>query len=82
MAKTFHLTIARIGEEAFAGEVVSVSLPGSEGVFTVLGGHEPLVTTLVPGVAKVVRADAVTEEVTLEGTGVAEVSGEQVTVLL
>ena len=53
MAKTFHLTIAQVGHNIFDGEAVSVTLPGSDGVFTVLANHEAFVTPLKIGEARV-----------------------------
>ncbi|GEM_PF-462459 len=82
MAKTFHLTVARIGENLFDGEAVSVSLPGVEGVFVVLAGHEAFVTELKEGEAKIEAADGTRHHVPIHQGGVAEVSGGQATVLL
>ena len=81
MAKTFHLTIARVGETLFDGEALSVSLPGAEGVFTVLANHEPYVSELKTGEAKVRTPDGAQQTFPLI-RGVAEVSKNQATVLL
>jgi F-type H+-transporting ATPase subunit epsilon len=81
MAKTFHLTIARIGENHFDGEALSVSLPGEDGVFEVLAHHEAFVTPLTHGTAKVTKEDGTHETFEIE-KGIAEVSNNQVTVLL
>lgn len=82
MAKTFHLTVARVGENVFDGEAISVTLPGSEGVFTVLAGHEAFVSPLKEGTIKIHAADDSVTEIALEVPGVAEVSNNQATVLL
>ena len=55
--KTFHLTVACIGENLFQGEAVSASLPGSEGIFEVLAGHEAFVSLLKQGKLRVRAAD-------------------------
>lgn len=81
MAKTFRLVIAKVGETVFDGEAVSVSLPGKEGVFTVLAGHEAFVSELQPGEARIEVEGKEGITVPLTG-GVAEVSGGQATVLL
>jgi F-type H+-transporting ATPase subunit epsilon len=81
MAKTFHLTIARVGDNLFDGEAVSVTLPGEEGVFTVMAGHEAFVTPLAKGVASVETPDGKRETYEIVG-GIAEVSNNQATVLL
>lgn len=82
MAKTFHLTIATVGDNLFDGEAVSVTLPGSEGVFTVMAGHEAFVTPLREGVALVKDSAGNETSYTLAEGGVCEVSGGQATVLL
>lgn len=79
--KTFHLTIARIGDNLFDGDAVSVTLPGAGGVFTVLADHEPLVSPLGPGTALVKGSDGTETSYTVE-SGVCEVSNGQATVLL
>ena len=82
MAKTFHLTIAKVGENLFDGEAVSVILPGQGGVFTVLAHHEPLVSELKAGEAKIKTPDGATRSVPVPSGGIAEVSHNQATVLL
>jgi F-type H+-transporting ATPase subunit epsilon len=79
---TFHLTVARVGENLFDGEAVSVTLPGSEGVFEVLAHHEAFVSELAPGEAKAVAADGTKHHFKLPEGGIAEVSQNQATVLL
>ena len=82
MAKTFHLTIARIGENLFDGEAISATLPGAEGVFTVLAGHEAFVSALKAGPITVIAADGQPQRFEVAETGVAEISSNQATVLL
>jgi len=82
MAKTFHLTVAKVGENLFDGEAVSVVLPGAEGAFTVLAHHEALVTPLKPGEIRIKTEGAEEQVIPLEGQGLAEVSANQATVLL
>lgn len=82
MTKTFRLTIAAVGETLFEGEVASVTLPGSEGVFTVLSSHEAFVSELVAGEAQIHTSEGTKQVVPLPRAGVAEVSSNQVTVLL
>ena len=82
MSKTFHLTVARVGENLFEGEAISVSLPGTEGVFTVLAGHEAVVSPLSPGNIEIKDAEGVVQTLAIETTGIAEVSNNQATVLL
>lgn len=80
--KSFHLTVARVGENVFDGEAQSVLLPGKAGQFMVLPGHEPFVSVLSEGEARIVAADGKTYHVEIHEGGVAEVSQNQATVLL
>jgi len=82
MAKTFHLTVARVGENIFDGEAVSITLPGVDGVFTVLAGHEAFVSELKEGEAKIEAATGEKHHVPIHFGGVAEISGGQATILL
>ena len=82
MAKTFHLTIAEVGRNIFDGEAVSVTLPGEEGVFTVLAHHEAFVTPLKVGEVKIKTLDGEQKIIELAKSGIAEVSGNQATVIL
>lgn len=82
MAKTFHLTIAKVGENLFDGEAVSVTVPGAEGVMTVLANHEPFVTTLNPGTIRVHAEDGGTRTIELPRPGILEVSSNQATVII
>lgn len=82
MAKTFQLTIASVGENLFSGEALSLTVPGVEGVLTVMAGHEPFVTPLKEGVALVKAEEGEETSFTLQAGGILEVSGGQATVLL
>lgn len=82
MAKTFHLTIARVGENLFDGEAVSATMPGEGGVFQVLSHHEPLVSRLNAGQIRVEAADGRKLAFDVAAGGIIEVSDNQATVLL
>jgi F-type H+-transporting ATPase subunit epsilon len=82
MAHTFHLTIAKVGENLFDGEAASVTLPGVEGEFTVLAYHEAFVSELKEGVARIKSAEGTTSTIPVVHGGIAEVSHNQATVLL
>jgi len=76
-----HLVIAKVTEVLYSGEALSATLPGSEGVLTVLAEHEPLITTLKAGTI-VVRAEGQADkEFQIEG-GVLEVRQDGATVIL
>ena len=82
MAKTFHLTVAKVGENLFDGEVVAVSLPGAEGMFEVLAEHEAFVSELRKGDVRVTSPDGTRQHFPIEAGGIAEISRNQATVLL
>ncbi len=82
MAKTFHLTIAKVGENLFDGEVVSASIPGSEGIFEILALHEAFVSELRPGSIRVTTSDNQIQNFTVTSGGIVEVSHNQATILL
>lgn len=78
---TLHIIISSVGGPLFDGVVLSATIPGSAGEFTVLPGHEALVTTLKEGVIRVRTADNETKEFPVTG-GVLEHSGARSVVLL
>ncbi len=78
---TFHLVIASVGETRFDGPVVSATLPGEAGEFTVLAHHEPIVTTLKHGHITV-RTEGKEPEQFEVDSGVVECSNNRAVVLL
>ncbi len=60
-------------------QATEVQIPGAEGDFTAMPDHAPVITTLRPGVLKVMTGSG-TEEYFVTG-GFAEVSGEGTSVL-
>lgn len=76
-----NLVIAKVNETLFSGQAESVTLPGAEGVLTVLSHHEPLITTLKAGVAVVRVKDQADQTFAIQG-GVLEVRSDGVTVIL
>jgi F-type H+-transporting ATPase subunit epsilon len=68
-------------ERLIISEVVrSVTVPGAEGYFTVLGDHAPLMTTLKPGFVTAVDSAGVSHVIFVRG-GFADVSPEGLTIL-
>lgn len=80
--KTFHLTVAKVGENLFDGEAVSASLPGSAGTFQILADHEAFVSELKSGEMHVTGADDSLHRFDIPQGGIAEVSRNQATILL
>ena len=64
----------------FTGEVESVVVPGTEGEFTVLKDHAPLMSTLKPGVLTVIDAAAKQSRLFVRG-GFADVNPAGLTIL-
>lgn len=64
----------------FTGEVKGVMLPSAEGDMTVLYGHEPVVTTLNPGLIVVTDHEGAGHTAFLAG-GFVEITASRVTIL-
>jgi F-type H+-transporting ATPase subunit epsilon len=74
------VVIAKVDENLYDGEAVSVTLPGVQGEMTVLANHEPLITSLKAGT--IVVRDLGDEKTFAIESGVLEVRHEGVTVIL
>jgi len=77
------LVVAKVDEIYFDGEAESLTVPGSEGELTVMGGHMPLITTLKAGKVTLRAKDIPqgVKEFSIEG-GVLEVHPGGATVIL
>lgn len=60
-------------------EVSEIEIPGSEGDFTAMAGHAPVITTLRPGVLKAKAGNDVSEYIVT--SGFVEISAEAASVL-
>lgn len=76
-----HIVIAKVDEVLFEGEAHSMTVPGAEGEMTLLGHHEPLISTLKPGTITV-RLAADDERTFAVDGGVLEVRSDGATVIL
>lgn len=76
---TFKFELVSPAKLLFSGEVDEVIVPGTEGEFTVLPMHAPVVSTLRPGILTVVSNGAATR-LYVRG-GFAEVSEKGLTIL-
>ncbi|MEJ0094901.1 MAG: F0F1 ATP synthase subunit epsilon [Methylocella sp.] len=54
----FHFELVSPEKLVFSGEVEAVVVPGTEGEFTVLKGHSPLMSTLKPGIVDIEQSAA------------------------
>ncbi len=76
----FHFELVSPERLVFAREVQSVVVPGTEGQFTVLKDHSPLMSTLKPGVIDIAEAPSKSFRYFVRG-GFAEVSPAGLTIL-
>ncbi|MBI5821647.1 MAG: ATP synthase F1 subunit epsilon [Verrucomicrobia bacterium] len=79
MASLLKLEIVTPEAIAYSEQVDMVVLPGAAGELGVLAGHEPLMTTIVPGELRITKDGE--ETVMAIGSGFAEITGEAVRVL-
>lgn len=79
--KLLHLTISRVDGPVFAGDVQSVTVPGSEGEMTLLADHEAIMSALKVGTLTIKKADGTTEQFTLEN-GTLELSANHASILI
>ena len=75
----FHFELVSPERLTFSGEVEQVVVPGSEGVFTVLRNHAPMMSTIRPGVIEVTSATG-PSKLFVRG-GFADVSEKGLTIL-
>ncbi|MCC0078350.1 MAG: F0F1 ATP synthase subunit epsilon [Rhodobacter sp.] len=79
MADTMQFDLVSPERMLMSTKAAEVQIPGADGDLTAMPGHSALITTLRPGILKVV-ADGQTVEFAVTG-GFAEVSPEGVTVM-
>jgi F-type H+-transporting ATPase subunit epsilon len=76
----FHFELVAPERLVFAGEVEAVVVPGTEGEFTVLKDHAPLMSMLRPGVLEIDQSATHKTKLFVRG-GFAEVSPKGLTIL-
>ena len=79
-AMTVHLDIVSAEKSIFNGRVAHLQVTGEEGDIGVMPGHAPLLTTIKPGMARIVKQDG-SEEVFYLSGGMLEVQPSTVAVL-
>jgi len=80
MAGPFKFDLVSPERLLMSEDVTQVVVPGSEGQFTVLVGHAPVMSTLRPGVVEVTLAGGRQERIFIRG-GFADVNAEGLTIL-
>jgi len=76
------VVIAKVDEALFEGDAYSLTVPGSNGEMTVLGHHEPFITTLKAGEVHVRKEPAGAAQTFAIQGGVLEVHGSGATLIL
>ncbi len=77
---TFTLELVSPERLLFAGDVEDVVVPGTEGEFTVLADHAPLMSTLKPGVVSIGESSGKRTRLFVRG-GFADVAPTGLTIL-
>jgi len=80
MADTFTFELVTPERMVLSEEASQVVIPGTEGEFTVLAGHAPVISSIRPGVVAASLADSRTVRLFVKG-GFAEVDQNRVVVL-
>lgn len=80
MADTFKFELVSPERVLLSGDAIEAQVPGSEGEFTVLPKHAPLISTLRPGVIRVTMGEKGIEDIFVK-SGFAEVNPDGLTVL-
>ena len=75
-----NLNVVSAEESLFSGAIESLQITGSEGELGIMPGHAPLLTSLKPGMARIVKKGGTEEVIYLSG-GMLEVQPNHITVL-
>jgi F-type H+-transporting ATPase subunit epsilon len=76
----FHLEIVSPEKLVFSGDVEAVTVPGTEGEFTVLKDHAPLISSMKPGIVVIEETPAKKLQLFVP-SGFAEVAPSGLTIL-
>ncbi len=79
--KLLNLTISKVDAPVFDGDVVSVTVPGTEGEMTILADHEALISVLKAGTVTV-RPETGDVQTYVIDQGTIEISHNHATVLI
>jgi F-type H+-transporting ATPase subunit epsilon len=77
---SFHFELVAPERLVFSGDVESVVVPGTEGEFTVLKDHAPIVSALRPGIIVIEETPAAIRRLFVRG-GYAEIAPSGLTIL-
>ena len=82
MAKSFKVVIVTPDRNAFEGEAVSATIPGSAGYLGVWANHAPLVAAVRPGLVTLRLDEAGNEQRLAVGGGFVEISDNVVNLMI
>ena len=80
MANAFNFELVSPERLLFSEQVTAVVVPGSDGYFTVMANHAPLMSTIRPGVVEATLASGGTKKIFVRG-GFVDVAGSSFTLL-
>ena len=73
MADTMQFDLVSPERRLASVQAREVRIPGADGDLTAMPGHAPLITTLRPGILRIIKADGTSEDYAVTG-GFAEIS--------
>lgn len=76
-----YLEIYTPEKRLFKGEVDLVRVPGTNGSFEILHNHAPIISTLDPGIIKIIKSHGGTELFQINGGGVIELKNNKIIIL-
>ena len=79
-AMTVHLDVVSAEQEIFSGRVESLQVSGEAGDLGIMPGHAPLLTSIKPGMVRLVKQNGEEEVIFLSG-GILEVQPSMVNIL-
>jgi len=80
MADTMQFDLVSPERRLASVQAREVRIPGADGDLTAMPGHAPLITTLRPGILRIVKADGANDDYAVTG-GFAEISAAGMTLL-
>ena len=80
MAEAFNFELVSPERLLFSEQVTAVVVPGSDGYFTVMANHAPLMSTIRPGLVEATLASGGTKKIFVRG-GFVDVAGSSFTLL-
>ena len=80
MANAFNFELVSPERLLFSEQVTAVVVPGSDGYFTVMSNHAPMMATLQPGIVEATLSSGATKRIFVRG-GFVDVAASSLTLL-